>query len=309
MGHGIMCISPNGIIRDTMKQRERVTSTPPGQWLKSGDLNMHYLDWGGFGVPVVALHGAASSCHWYDLVIPHIRDSYRVIALDQRAHGKTDQPSTGYDWRTLAGDVIGALDQLGIQQAAVVGHSWGASVALSIAALHPDRVTALAMIDGGFGGAPRSPDMTWEEFKTRLSPRDIYGPRERYLGALRGQFAHCWSDQLESIVMTMVRVDPDGTVHERLDLANQQQMLWAMWSEPTHNMLPQVRCSTLIVAAGGRQPGANPEFMKRRRANMEEAQAIIADSRVVWIPETGHDIGYEKPSELANVLSEFLAGI
>ena len=293
----------------TMKQNERVTSTPPGQWLKSGDLNMHYLDWGGNEEAVVVLHGAASSCHWYDLVIPHVSDSYRVIALDQRAHGKTDQPSTGYDWHTLAGDVVGALDQLGIEKAAVVGHSWGVSTALSVAALHPDRVTALVMIDGGLGGRPRSADMTWEEFKIRLSPRDIYGPLERYLGALSQQFAHCWSDQLESIVMTMVREDPDGTVHERLDLANQQQMLWTMWSEPAHAMLPQVGCPTLIVASGGRQPGANPEFMERRRAGVEAAQAIITDSRVVWIPETGHDIGYEKPRELANALSEFLADI
>lgn len=292
-----------------MKQNERVTSTPSGQWLKSGDLNMHYLDWGGNEEVVVFLHGAASSCHWYDLVIPHVSDSYRVIALDQRAHGKTDQPSAGYDWRTLAGDVIGSLDQLGIRQAAVVGHSWGASTALGVAALHPDRVTALVMIDGGFGGVPRSPDMTWEEFKNRLSPRDIYGPRERYLGALRQQFAHCWSDQIESIVMSMVREDPDGTVHERLELANQQQMLWAMWSEPAHTMMPQVHCPTLIVAAGGRQPGANSEFMERRRANVEAAKAVIADARVVWIPGTGHDIGYEKPRDLANAIGEFLSSI
>ena len=293
----------------TMKQNEHTTFTPPGQWLKSGDLNMHYLDWGGSGESVVVLHGAASSCHWYDLVIPHMSGGYRVIALDQRAHGKTDQPSTGYDWRTLAGDVVGSLDRLGIQQAAVVGHSWGVSTALSVAAMHPDRVKALVMVDGGFGGGPRSADMTWEDFKARLSPRDIYGPRERYLGALRQQFAHCWSDQLESIVMSMVREDPDGTVHERLELSNQQQMLWAMWSEPTHTILPEVVCPTLIVAAGGRQPGANPEFMERRRANVEAAHVIITNSRVAWIPETGHDIGYEKPRELANALNEFLADI
>jgi pimeloyl-ACP methyl ester carboxylesterase len=291
-----------------MKQIERATSTPQGEWIKSGDLNMHYLDWGGSGELVVVLHGAASSCHWYDLTIQHISSNLRVIALDQRGHGKTTQPFTGYDWATLAGDVIGVLNQLGIQKAAIVGHSWGASTALGIAALHPERVSALAIVDGGFGG-PRSPDMTWEEFKVRLSPRDIYGPRERYLRALGQQFAHCWSDQLESIVMTMVREDPDGTVHERLDLSNQQQMLWAMWSEPIHTMLSQIRCPTLIVASGGRQTTVRPEFMERRRTNVEAALAAIANSRVVWIPETGHDIGYEKPRELADVLSNFLTVI
>ena len=289
-----------------MNQSEMEKTHPPGQWLKAGDLNVHYMDWGGDGPPAVALHGAASSSHWYDLVIPHLRDRVRIIAPDQRGHGKTDQPSTGYDWATLAGDVIGTLDMLGIDRAAVMGHSWGASVALSVAALHPDRVTALAMIDGGFGAGPRSPNMTWEEFKERLSPRDIYGPRERYLGALRSQFDHCWSEQLEYIVMSMVRVDPDGSVHECLELENQQQMLWAMFSDPTYNLLPKVQCPVLMVAAAGRA-GANPEYLQRRRQNVEAAQAAMPNSRAAWIQDSGHDIGYEQPLELARTLAEFLA--
>ena len=268
---------------------------------------MHYLDWAGDGRPVVALHGAASSCHWYDLTIPFLEGSHRVIAPDQRAHGQTDQPPTGYDWPTLAGDVVGAMDQLGVPRAVVVGHSWGASVALGVAALHPERVSALGMIDGGFGGGPRSPGMTWEDFKQRLSPRDIYGPKERYLGALQGQFAHCWSDRLEAMVMSMVRQDPDGTVHERLDLENQQQMLWAMWSDPVHTLMPQVQCPTLLVAAGGRSEVATLEYMERRMANVESARSALPNSRVVWIQDTGHDIGYERPAELASTLKEFLA--
>ena len=291
-----------------MNQISDAGPEPPEGWLKTGDLNMHYLDWGGTGKPVLALHGMASSCHWYDLVIPHLKDSLRIIALDQRAHGKTDQPSTGYDWPTLARDVIAALDQLGIQSTAIIGHSWGGSVALSVAALHPDRVSALALIDGGFSAGPRSPEMTWEEFKERLSPRDIYGPRERYLGALRRQFAHCWSDQLEHMVMTMVQVEANGTVQERLKPENHEQLLWAMWSDPSSLKLSQVRCPTMLVAAERRRQDGNDEFLRRRREQVDAAQAALSDSRVVWIPDTGHDIGYEKPEELADTLREFLAG-
>ena len=279
---------------------------PPGQWLKVGDLNVHYMDWGGDGPAAVALHGAASSAHWYDMTIPHFRDSVRIIAPDQRGHGKTDQPDTGYDWATLAGDVIGTMDHLGIDRAAVLGHSWGASVALAVAAMHPDRVSALVMIDGGFGG-PRATNVTWEEFRDRLSPRDIYGPRERYLGALRSQFEHIWSEQLEYIVMTMVRINPDGSVDECLELSNQQQMLWAMYSDPVYNMLPEVQCPTLMVAAAGRA-GANPEYLQRRRQNVESALAALPGSRAVWVEDSGHDIGYEQPEFLAQTLAEFLAG-
>ena len=212
-------------------------SAPTEGWLKLPELNIHYLDWGGAGAPVVALHGLASSSHWFNLVIPHLTDRFRFIALDQRAHGKTDQPATGYDWRTLAGDVTNAMDQLEIERVAMIGHSWGASVALSVAALHPHRVARLALVERGTYSLRRN-EMTWEQFKARLSPRDIYGPRARYLGVLREQFADCWDDRLESMVMSMVRIDSDGTVHERLKPENHEQVLWTMWTEPTSQMFP-----------------------------------------------------------------------
>ena len=279
---------------------------PEGRWLNVDGLNMHYMDWGEGNNPLIALHGAASSCHWYDLTAPHLAKSFRVITLDQRAHGKTDQPDTGYDWPTLAKDVIGALDQLGITRAAVIGHSWGASVALSLAALHPQRITALVMIDGGFSSGARSSTMTWDEYKSRLSPRDIYGPKERYLGALQRQFSHCWDYQMEHIVMTMVRSDPDGTVHERLDLSNQQQMLWAMWSDPTQKLMASVECPSLLVAAEGHPQTRNAEYLQRRQSSVTETLAQLKNSSAQWIPDSGHDIGYEQPKELAKVITNFL---
>ena len=56
----------------------------------------------------------------------------------------------------------------------------------------------------------------------------------------------------------------------------------------------------------GRRPVANPEMLERRRASVEAAQAAMPDAKVVWVQDTGHDIGYEKPEELASVIEEFL---
>ena len=82
-------------------------------------------------------------------------------------------------------------------------------------------------------------------------------------------------------------------------------MLWAMFSDPTHNMLPKVQCPVLMVAAAGRA-GANPEYLQRRKQNVEAAQAAMPNSRAVWIQDSGHDIGYEQPLDLARTLAEFL---
>ena len=80
------------------------TPTPTEKWADIGDLRMRFLDWGGEGPPILALHGLASCAHWYDLVAPELSKKYRVIAPDQRGHGQTTQAPTGYDWPALASD-------------------------------------------------------------------------------------------------------------------------------------------------------------------------------------------------------------
>ena len=289
--------------------------TPQEGWLHTSKIRMHYLDWGGppegsgkrSEAVVLALHGLASSAHWYDFVIPHLVDTYRCIAPDQRGHGQTDQPSTGYDWQTVASDIVEALDHLGVEKVAVLGHSWGANVALSVAAKYPERVSKLVLIDGGFFDWTLWPGATWESFKSRLRPRAVAGKKEDFLSGLRQQLAECWSDQLEGMVMSMVRVEPDGTVLDILEPTNHAQVLEAMWYEPSSTMFQLVRCPTLIVAAGARQGGGNSEFAQMRREMAGAAQSAIRDCKVEWISDTMHDIGYHKPAELARVLRAHLA--
>ena len=256
----------------------------------------------GAGRPtVVVLHGGPGAAGSASSLARELGSSFHVLEPWQRRRRQTPLG--------VARHVEDLRDLLTARAAepppVLVGHSWGAMVAPYAAARYPDRIRQLVLIDGGFGGGRRG-GATWEEFKARLSPRDIYGPRERYLGALRRQLAECWSDQLEAMVMSMVRIDADGTVHERLEPANHEQVLWAMWQEPSSTVFSQLRCPTLLAPAGPRA-GANPEFGARKREVVAAAAEAIADCRVEWIPETMHDIGYHKPDELAHVLRSFLA--
>ena len=292
------------------------TPVPESGWLNTSQLRMHYLDWGEpvgstgktSSLTLLALHGLASSCHWYDIVIPHVSDTYRCIALDQRAHGLTDQPSTGYDWQSLTDDVAEALDQLGIDKVAVAGHSWGANVALALAAKHPDKVARLAMVDGGFNNWRDRPGATWESFKERLRPRQVPSKKEDFLNVLKEQLADCWSDQLEHIVMTMVRVQPDGSIRDILEPANHAQVMEAMWNEPSSTLFPDVKCPTILVAADNPWSNRSPEFAQMRRDGIASAQKALGNCEVRWIADSSHDIGYHKPKELAQVLSDFFSG-
>jgi pimeloyl-ACP methyl ester carboxylesterase len=286
---------------------ESLAKLPAEGWADVGDLRVRYLDWASGGPPVVALHGLASSGHWYDLVAPLLSDSYRIIAPDQRGHGKTTQASGGYDWPTLASDVAGLMDRLELDRAVVMGHSWGGHVAIAMAAYHPERVSGLVMIDGGFLDPHLSPGATWEGFSHRVSPRDVSGTRREFLDRLRSQLAGCWSDEVERIVQTMVYEDGDGQIRDILHPDHHAQVIRAMWDYPPSNIMPKISCPTLIVPAGPTPDRAGSEFARMRQVMVEAAAQAVKGCRVNWIPNTIHDIGYDKPGELASVIRGFLA--
>ena len=279
---------------------------PAENWSTIGDLRVRYLDWGGDGPPVVLLHGLASSAHWYDLIAPHLREQYRLIAPDQRGHGQTTQATGGYDWATLTQDAVGLMGHLELDRVAVFGHSWGATVALNVAAQHPDRAYALGLLDGGTSRDTED-NTSWEEVRARVRPRDVSGTREQFLDRLRVQLSFCWNDEIERIVQTMVYEDEDGQIQDILRPENHIQVMRAMWEDPASLAYPTVSCPTIIIPAGPMPERANSERALVKQQRVAAAAEAIADCQVRWIPETVHDIGYHKPEEVAGVMREFLA--
>ena len=293
-----------------MTESAKTPALPQEKHCIVGDLTIHYLEWNtapaGGGLPIVALHGLASTAHWYERLAARLSRHYRIVAPDQRGHGQTTQAPAGYDWQTLAADVAGFMDALGLDQAAVLGHSWGGNVAINVAARFPERVSKLAMIDGGFLDGHLLPNASWEVFRARYAPRNVSGNRAQFLERQRSQLADCWAADLERIVQTMVYADAEGQIYDLLQPAHHAQVLAAMWAEPPSVTLPQVACPTLIVPAGPRPERAGTEFARTKERMVAAAAQAIPNNRVHWIADTIHDIGYHKPAELAQVLRDFL---
>ncbi len=291
---------------DPSQDPAKVAGPPEESWADVGELRIRYLDWGGDGPPVLALHGLASSGHWYERVAAQLSPGYRIIAPDQRGHGRTTQAPSGYDWQTLAQDMAGLLDHLELNQVAVLGHSWGGHVATNLAARFAQRVSLLVLIDGGFQNGRLLPNATEATFRTRFGPRDVSGNRQDFLERLRIQLAECWGEDLERIVQTMVYEDEKGQIRDILQPDHHAQVLTAMWNEPPSEIIPQISCPILIVPAGPQADRANTEFSRMREIMVAAAAQAARQAQVRWIPETIHDIGYHKPQELAKVIQEFL---
>ena len=280
---------------------------PSENWAKVGEIRVRFLDWGGAGPPVLVLHGLASSAHWYDLVARILHNDFRIVAPDQRGHGQTTQATAGFDWQSLAEDAVGLLDHLGIGSAAVLGHSWGCNVAINLAARFPERVNALALIDGGTGRSQDQEPGGWEAFRTRARPRDVSGTRQEFIQRLQKQLWFCWNREIERIVQTMVYEDAAGQMHDILRPENHAQVMKAMYEEPTSTVWSQLQCPTLLIPAGPRPEQANTDRARMKAVRVQAAVAGIKDCRARWVPETIHDIGYDKPQELAHVIREFLS--
>lgn len=110
-------------------------------------LAMHCQQMGN-GADAVMIHGLfASLAFWYLSVMPALATRCRVTAYDLRGHGYSDVPDSGYSSADMATDLGGLLDQLGIERAHLVAHSFGGSVALQYALLCPTRVLSLTLAD------------------------------------------------------------------------------------------------------------------------------------------------------------------
>jgi non-heme chloroperoxidase len=91
----------------------------------SGPIDLYYEDYGS-GTPVVLIHGyPLSGRAWDRQVPPLLAAGHRVITYDRRGAGASSKPATGYDWDTFAADLATLIDKLGLEHAALVGHSMG----------------------------------------------------------------------------------------------------------------------------------------------------------------------------------------
>jgi pimeloyl-ACP methyl ester carboxylesterase len=178
----------------------------------------------GAAVPVLLLHGLSQQRHFWGPVVRRLR-SRPVAALDQRGHGDADSPlEADYSVATCAADAIAALDVLGWSRAVVVGHSWGASVALSVAATAPERVEAVGLVDGGLW-SPTSMGPR-EEARLRLTPPALGMPEEELWGLIRsGALGEAWSDEIEAALRPTFVVHAEGRIRTRLGFDRHMRVL------------------------------------------------------------------------------------
>lgn len=145
----------------------------------SGGDRIFFTRTGTVGAPtILLLHGLSQQSHYWNPTVEYLSAhelKLDVVAVDQRGHGDSLDftPNADFSIDRLAHDALEVLDALGIDRAFVIGHSWGASVALRFGVLFPERTYASVLIDGG---AFNPTDMVPEIFPTIDELREALRP-------------------------------------------------------------------------------------------------------------------------------------
>ncbi len=187
------------LARRDAEERARLEPTPPsppappptepelpagGRFLEAptGRLFVHTA--GASGPALVLVHGLGGNGGHWQPQLATLGDRMRVAAPDLRGHGRSARDGA-YDVAAHAADVLAVADALGLDRFALAGHSFGAWVALELAAAHPERVVALALVDpGGDTSDERGSDLDAALAATAADPRGEF--TLHYRGFLHG---------------------------------------------------------------------------------------------------------------------------
>jgi pimeloyl-ACP methyl ester carboxylesterase len=268
--------------------------------LEGQDVRMAYMDVAPVGTPngksVILLHGMNFFAEAWTNTIEILRkDGYRVIAIDQIGYGRSSKAIVHYNISTHAMNTKRLLDHLNIKVTDIVTHSMGGMVASRFAALYPDSVGNLAMIN----------QIGLSDTRAGRPARDIM---EIYKGSLARDYAEIvrgmrayyvnWKPEYMKYVKIHYGWTRSGDWPRKAMVRAWQQH--AIANDPVVYDWPNIKARTLVI--GGEKDGPNyPAQAKRVADTVQNGQLYI-------IPNVGHNPQFEAPDKLYPPLLDFLRG-
>lgn len=250
-------------------------------------VNLTYLDTGGMKPAVLLLHGGYLSHRVWQHQLPVLRDHYRVIAPDLRAHGRSGRAGRPYSVEQFAWDVAALLEQLAVTQVHACGHSLGGMVALHLALLHPGAVRSLVLAETSYG----TRSTRWEALFTDTTRLLFRLANIRWLGRV---FARSLAGQTPGIF---------GYVEEELSASlDDPESFRAIWnaviSFDARSRLGGVRQPTLVIVG---------ERNRRTHAQGRVFARLLPNARHAVLPGAGHLLMLDRPQEFTALVLNFLA--
>ena len=221
----------------------------------------------GEGAPVILLHGGAGNGdHWANQV-KALMSKYQVIVVDARGHGRSTRGDKPLTYELMADDLLALMDQLKLDQAALVGWSDGGAIGLDLAIRHPERVSKLVAYATNF---------------------NLAGTKKGGGATFATYFTKCASDY--------GKLSPTPTEYPGLQAA--LRPMWRTLPNYTNEQIASIKVPTLVL------DGDHDEII--RADHVKELAKLITGARLVFIPDSSHFALFQQPDAFNKAVLDFL---
>ena len=278
-----------------------MVAAPADCFVEVNGLRLHYLDWGGPSDDVLLLlHGITGNCHAWDDFAEHVRDDFRVLALDQRGHGASEHAPEGYPVTAFASDIAEFRRALGFGRFDLVGTSLGARNAMPYAAEHSASLRHLVLVDAG-------PEVERSGARTLMAGVGAERPlafrsREEAAEYFRLRNPNTSPKQVERSIDYGLRLN----WAEKLVWRHDPDLLWITGSAGAREIpllwesCGRISCPTLILR------GEDSDILGRR--TVERMLEVMPTATAEEVPGAGHSILIDQPDRFERAVRAFLAG-
>ncbi|MCP2292190.1 alpha/beta fold hydrolase [Nocardia amikacinitolerans] len=286
----------------------RFTSTFRHEFADVDGVRMHYVT-GGSGPPVVLIHGWPQTWFGWWPIMPALAEHYTVYAVDLPGLGDSTGSPTGYDKATLARYVHNLIaEQLGVRDARVIGHDFGAAVAFQYAAQFPTDTSRLGYLDLPLPGpgidAPTYRTLSWHIalHSQRRVPEAVVGDDVReYLALFYPQVSYggtAFGGTSDRSPFTEAEIDEYVRTYRRPEVLSGGFELYRALDEDVRDTTAAapVHAPTLLMTAQGQLDPVRATTAPR----------ITNIVRAVDVPNAGHWLVEENPQFVTAELLRFL---
>lgn len=263
-------------------------------------IRIHHL--GGTGPPLVCVHATGFHGHVWEPFIPRLRDHFSIVTLDQRGHGDSDKPASGYEWDRFGDDILAVVDELGLERPAGIGHSAGAAALVFAETTRPGTFSRLVLMDpvtpspdvGRYMASGSNPMA--EQARKR---RSVWDSPEQMIDRLkRGSPLQAWRDDfLRAYVVYGTETRDDGTIELKCPPEVEGQIYTMGGRHDGWERLARLTPPTLFLTGTDSPMWASPM--------REEAASRLPNGSAATVAG-GHFFPMENPDETVEAVRRFL---
>lgn len=268
---------------------------------------VRYYEYGNKENPtIVCFHGlAGNAIYSFEELAKILENKFHLIVFDHPGHGKTNafENEDDYLFSNLSNWYNNFLEHEITKPFFLMGHSWGADIALHFTMMHPKNVLGIILLDGGFTFTENQSDMTFENVYTGWSEymdKSIYHNWEEVIEEYKN-YTKRWSKDIEHYVASLFKKNNQNQFELITSKFTVLSIIKAFFKEPFSKTYPFIKVPVILIHA------TLPTSLDlAREEGISQLNRNIKDISVIGIEDSNHMIQWDEPDKVSNIIISWI---